>query len=81
MQTVMQKWGNSQGIRIPKHILEIVKISVSDSVEISTEDDRIIIKKAQNNERKTIEELFANFNGEYITEEVEWGTPQGKEVW
>jgi|TARA_B100000809_G_C14694494_1_gene371815 hypothetical protein len=30
----MQKWGNSQGLRIPKIILEETKIGVGDEVEV-----------------------------------------------
>ena len=31
--------------------------------------------------RKIIEELFTNFDGDYISAEVDWGEPVGKEVW
>ncbi|MBL4823880.1 MAG: AbrB/MazE/SpoVT family DNA-binding domain-containing protein [SAR324 cluster bacterium] len=34
MLTKMQKWGNSQGLRIPKIILEETKIGVGDEVEV-----------------------------------------------
>lgn len=42
------------------------------------EDDTIVIKKAK---IKSIEELFAEFDGEYISEDIDWGKPEGIEVW
>ena len=45
MYTNIQKWGNSQGIRSPKLILDKLGILENDEVELTTEDDQIIIKK------------------------------------
>ena len=45
MQTTIQKWGNSQGIRIPKLFLEALGIRENDHVEIERVDDSIIIRK------------------------------------
>lgn len=28
-----------------------------------------------------LEELFADFDGEYIPEEINWGEPVGGEIW
>lgn len=47
MQAIIQKWGNSQGIRIPKAFLEAVGMSENDAVELQRVDDAIIIKKLQ----------------------------------
>jgi antitoxin component of MazEF toxin-antitoxin module len=30
---------------------------------------------------KSIEELFAGFQGEYEPVEIDWGEPVGKEIW
>lgn len=40
-------------------------------------DDEIILKP--NIERKKINDLFANFEGEYTLAEFEWGEPVGHE--
>ncbi len=78
--TTIQKWGNSQGIRIPKFLLDEVKWSEDEHLILSADKDRIIIQKAKP-ERKTISELFADFEGEYVPEEIDWGEPEGAEVW
>ncbi|MGN1107178.1 MAG: hypothetical protein ACI4RH_11035 [Huintestinicola sp.] len=35
----------------------------------------------ENEKRKTLEELFENYSGEYIAEEIDWGEDVGKERW
>ncbi len=81
MTTTIQKWGNSQGIRIPRILLEEVKWSENEPIEIKIEDNKIVIEKAQKTERKNIKELFKDYKGEYEPSEIDWGEPEGKEVW
>lgn len=82
MQTTIVKWGNSQGVRLPKHILNRVRLSDHDEVDVYVEDDSIIIKKhCKDAKHKTIQELFAGFNDEYEPIEINWGEPVGKEIW
>lgn len=83
MNTTIVKWGNSQGIRLPKMLLESVDLSENDSVEIITKDNSIIIKKAvpRQKEFKNIQELFEDYNGTYEPIEIDYGEPEGKEIW
>ncbi len=81
MQTQIKKWGNSQGIRIPKQILQKLDLKTSDLIDLSIEKDKLIIKKSKNHKRKSIVELFANYEGEYKTQEIDWGEPMGDEIW
>ncbi len=79
MITTIQKWGNSQGIRIPKFILEAVHWNGNENLVVKTDKDKLIIEKAE--KRKNIMELFADFDGEYSPVEMNWGDPVGEEVW
>lgn len=79
MITSIQKWGNSQGIRIPKFLLEAVQWSESEKLSLNVDEDRIVITKAER--RKNIKELFADYDGEYEAVEINWGEPVGEEVW
>ena len=83
MLTTIQRWGNSQGVRLPKPILDELLLQENDQVEIVAENDLIIIKKAtrKRRARKSLEELFANYTGKYKCEEWDTGKPVGKEVW
>lgn len=80
MNAVIQKWGNSQGIRLPKIILENVNMHEGEEVELITQNETIIIKPAAK-KRKTIQELFIDYKGDFTPEEIDWGKPVGGEVW
>ena len=83
MLTTIQRWGNSQAVRLPKLVLESLFMQENDAVEITTDNDAIIIKKAKRKRRakKSLEERFENYTGDYKCSEYNWGKPVGKEVW
>lgn len=56
MQSTIQKWGNSQAIRLPKAILDIARLTENEQVQISAEPNRVIIKKVFARKHKTLEE-------------------------
>ena len=80
MFTNIQKWGNSQGIRIPKNILEEANLSNNDTVNIIVQDKKIVIEKVAQ-QRKNIKELFANYHEVYNPIQIDWGKTEGKEIW
>ena len=43
----VQKWGNSQGVRLPTKVLQEAKITVGDEVDINVEDGRIVVQASQ----------------------------------
>jgi antitoxin MazE len=85
MTTTANRWGsNGIGIRLTKSVLE--KFPVADktqlNVEVDEENDRIIISRIKTPKKyPTIEELFADFNGEYEPVSIDWGKPVGEEAW
>ena len=82
MTTMVQKWGNSQGIRIPKSVLNEINVESGESVELIVDNGTILIRKAENKRKhKTIEELFSGYTGEYKCSEIDWGESEGNEVW
>jgi antitoxin MazE len=89
MTTAIVKWGNSQGIRLPKALLKSADISKNDTVDILVKNEAIIIKKTQDKKHKTTRERLADFYGtknkaKKHTEkqaEIDWGKPAGKEIW
>ena len=76
----IQKWGNSQGIRIPKKMLETLDLKVNDSISIKEEEDCLKIKKIEP-KLSIIEKLFLNYDGEYEKIDLDWDNEVGKEVW
>ena len=81
MTTTIQKWGNSHGVRIPKILLDSINWSENEEVSINIEEDKLVIKKAKTQNRKNIKELFKDYKGEYKPEEIDWGEPEGEEIW
>ena len=47
MTTTIQKWGNSQGVRIPKILLDSINWSENEEVSINIEEDKLVIEKAK----------------------------------
>jgi len=82
MITTIQKWGNSQGVRLPKNILENANMLETFEVEIISEKNNIIIRPLTvKKKHKCIQELFAGYDEEYKTKEIDWGSPKGDEIW
>lgn len=77
----LQKWGNSQGFRLPKQLLTALSWKVNDEFSLVMQDNRLIIEPVRHQKRKTITELFEGYEGTYKAEEIDWGQPVGKEVW
>lgn len=76
----IQKWGNSQGLRLAKHILDDSGISVGDDVEVIVGENEIrLVKKSR--PKFTIEELVAKMPKRYVAEEESFGKPVGNEEW
>jgi antitoxin MazE len=78
----VQKWGNSQGIRLSKEILHQANILIGDVLEVVTTEDQLVIKPVYKIRGKyKIEDLVAKLPANYQVEELDWGEPVGMEVW
>lgn len=78
----IQKWGNSQGVRIPRGMLNEALIAVGDEVEIGVEDGEIIIRPTRIvRGRHNLGELLSRIPKNHLTGEEDWGAPRGKETW
>lgn len=73
------KWGNSLGIRLPKHLLTALHLSSKDSLSCSIENGKLILEPEYHQKKITLEELLSEDNES--CEEVSWGKPEGKEIW
>lgn len=80
MKTQIKQWGNSQGIRISKDILNAANISVDDLLDVQVSDGVIMLVKTFRH--RTLEERTAEYNGDLkLDGEFDWGEPVGREVW
>ena len=82
MLAKIQKWGNSQGIRITKNLLSDAQLGVGDEVDISVKDGIIIVTPTKMIRGKhNLKDLVSRIPKNYQPGEVDWGKPVGKEVW
>lgn len=80
MESRLQKWGNSFGIRIPNHILKSLNLRPNELLDIKEEDEKIIITKTKK-DKISLKELFDNYNGDNLAKDFVWDEPVGREIW
>ena len=82
MHAKIQKWGNSQGLRLPKSLLADAQLGVGDEVDISVKDGIMIVTPAKKIRSKhSLRDLVARIPEKYKSGEVDWGEPVGREDW
>ena len=80
MTAQVKTWGNSQGIRLSKELLDLAGIKLNDLLNIELLDGNIVLKKAY--KHKTLEERAKEYGGKLGPyEEFDWGEPVGRERW
>jgi antitoxin MazE len=80
MRSRVQRWGNSQGLRLAKHVLEDARISVGDDVEVVVQKEQILIKKISR-PKFDLAEMVSRMPRHYKVREESFGNPVGKEEW
>lgn len=81
MTAMISKWGNSQGLRVSKEIMESLHLSVGDKVDVNVEDEKIIIKPIRESKIKyDLSALVDQIPQNYKSQE-EFSTSMGREEW
>jgi antitoxin MazE len=80
MVAKVQKWGNSQGLRLPKHVLDRAEIAIGDQVEIVVGEQEILVKKVRR-PKYDLAELVSRIPKGYKAAEVDTGPAVGREEW
>jgi antitoxin MazE len=81
MTAKISKWGNSQGLRMPKDIMESLHLHVGDDVSITIVDGKVIIEPMKKEILNyDLNELISKIPSDYKTSE-EFDTVMGKEEW
>lgn len=47
MQSHIARWGNSLALRIPNSVAERLRLDAGGAVELSVEDDRLVVRSAR----------------------------------
>ena len=82
MITKVQKWGNSQGLRLSKDLLLEADIAVGDVVDVALLDGLLVVTPVRRvRGRVDIQQLVREIPADYKPGELDWGPPAGREVW
>jgi antitoxin MazE len=82
MVTKVQKWGNSQGIRLSKALLSDVEINVGDPVDVTARDGTLVVSPVRRvRGSRDLRTLVRRIPRDYKPEELDWGYPVGREAW
>lgn len=79
MKAQIGRWGNSLALRIPKHIVEALNLHPNSTVKCQVRGGQLVIEPIQDLPELSLEELLEGVIDS--TEEVDWGKPEGREVW
>lgn len=82
MITKVQKWGNSQGLRLSKDLLSDADIEVGDSVDVTVFDGTLVVTPVRRvRGRLDLGQLVREIPSDYKPGELDWGPSVGREVW
>ena len=82
MITKVQSWGNSQGLRLNRRVLDEAHIAVGDEVDLTVREGVILVAPARRvRGGHDLNRLVARIPKDYKPDPVEWGEPVGREVW
>ena len=84
MIATVTNFGDGLGVRLPKSLLRNAQISENEDVELLVMDNSIFIKQRDSKKHLTTKERIAAFcaTQDYVhLPEIDWGKPQGKEIW
>ncbi len=78
MDSVISAWGNSLGLRIPKAYAREVGLKSGTKVDIIVQAGQLVVKPVKEYSLKALVDEISSDNS---YEEVDFGEPEGKEVW
>jgi antitoxin MazE len=79
MQTKIQKWGNSLGVRIPRSFAAETQVAAGSTVDISVERGSLRIQPVLH--RYVLKDLLKRVSPRNLHHEITWGRPVGREAW
>ncbi|MDR0992598.1 MAG: AbrB/MazE/SpoVT family DNA-binding domain-containing protein [Ruminococcus sp.] len=78
MQTRVAKWGNSQGIRLTKALLDALNLKTNDRVSVSIVNNSLVVTPEPEHD---INWYLEGYDAENRPNDCDWGEPMGREIW
>jgi antitoxin MazE len=80
MQTRIQKWGNSLGLRIPKSFAADVHVGEGSIVDLSVANGSLVVRPLRNRTH-VLSDLLKRITRRNLHGAVATGEPTGREAW
>jgi antitoxin MazE len=80
MQIPIEKWGDSNAIKIPVDLLNAIGAKQGDKLNVEIENGKLILGKNKD-EELTFEQLFKGYDEEPFDSELVMFEPIGNEKW
>ena len=80
MQTKIQKWGNSLGLRIPKSFAKQAGVEAGSDVDLSIEGSDLVVRSKRRS-RYRLQSLLKGVTAKNLHKEVDTGARAGREAW
>lgn len=80
MQTKIQKWGNSLGLRIPRSFAVEAQVEAGSTVDVSVENGCLRVRPVRAR-RYLLRELLKAVRPRNLHSEITTGGPLGRESW
>lgn len=80
MQTKIQKWGNSLGLRIPRSFAAEAQVTEGATVDLSVENGRLLVRPLRAR-KYVLGDLLKKVTPRHMHREVSTGEAVGREAW
>ena len=80
MRATVKKWGNSAAVRIPASVMEAMHLDLDEIVDVREEKGRIVIEPVHQ-KAYALDDLLKGITAKNLHDVVDFGSPEGKEVW
>jgi antitoxin MazE len=80
MKTMIQQWGNSLALRIPRAFAQQTSVRKGTPISLTVKNGRMVIEPLK--QRKySLKQLVSKITPQNRHPETDWGKPTGKEAW
>jgi antitoxin MazE len=80
MKMIVRKWGNSAAVRIPASVMAAASLDLDQIVDVREEGGRVVIEPVRA-EPCDLNALLDQMRPETFPEDMDFGLPQGREIW
>lgn len=82
MLTRIQRWGNSQGVRLSKDTLAEAGLAIDEMVDVGVRDGVVTLTPSRRVQGSIdLDGVLSQLPPDWEPDVIDWGPPAGREVW